>query len=92
MAELGRYSEEAHREVGRLAVECGTDVLIAVGRRARLMARAAMEAGLPRGSVFTARNAEQAAEILRAILEPGDVVLVKGSNFLGLHRLPAMVA
>ena len=92
MAELGRYSEEAHREVGRLAVECGTDVLIAVGRRARLMARAAMEAGLPRGSVFTVRTAEQAAEILRAILEPGDVVLVKGSNFLGLHRLPAMVA
>ncbi|MEJ5185994.1 MAG: UDP-N-acetylmuramoyl-tripeptide--D-alanyl-D-alanine ligase [Candidatus Geothermincolales bacterium] len=92
MAELGRFSEEAHREVGRLAVECGTDILIAVGRRARSIARAALEAGLPRGSVFAVRTTEQAAEVLRAILEPGDVVLVKGSNFLGLHRLPAMVA
>lgn len=92
MAELGKYSEDAHRELGRLAVECGTDVLITVGRKARLTARAAIEAGLPRGSVFTARNAEHAAEILRAIMEPGDVVLVKGSHFLGLHRLPTMVA
>jgi UDP-N-acetylmuramoyl-tripeptide--D-alanyl-D-alanine ligase len=92
MGELGPLSEEAHMEVGRLAVEYGTDILIAVGRKARKMAQAARERGLPKGSIFTADRVEKAAEILRAIIEPGDVVLIKGSRFLGLEKLVDLVA
>jgi len=92
MAELGAASEESHREVGKMAVDYGTDILIAVGRRARAIARAARESGLPKGSVFTASGIDEAASILRAILEPGDVVLIKGSRFMGMERLVEMVA
>ena len=92
MAELGSQSEQAHREVGSMAVDYGTDVLITVGRKARLIARTARERGLPKGSVFTAGDVDEAAAILRAILEPGDVVLIKGSRFMGMERLVEMVA
>ncbi len=92
MGELGPISEQAHLEVGKLAVDCGTDILITVGRRSRKTAQAARENGLPRGSVFATNGVDKAAEILRAIIEPGDVVLIKGSRFLGLERLVDLVA
>lgn len=92
MGELGPVSEEAHREVGKLAVDYGTDILITVGRRSRLTAQAAREKGLPRGSVFMAEGVDKASEILRAIIEPGDVVLIKGSRFLGMEKLVNLVA
>ncbi len=92
MAELGGFSEAAHREVGELAVEYGTDILIAVGKKGRIIAKAAREKGLPKGSVFFASGVDDAAFILRAIIEPGDVVLIKGSRFLGMERLADMVA
>jgi UDP-N-acetylmuramoyl-tripeptide--D-alanyl-D-alanine ligase len=92
MRELGPVSEEAHFEVGKMAVDYGTDILITVGRKARKIAEAAREEGLPRGSIFTTYKVDKAAEILRAIIEPGDVVLIKGSRFLGLERLVDLVA
>lgn len=92
MAELGPVSEQAHLEVGRMAVDYGTDILITVGRKARKIAQAAREKGLPRGSVYAVEGVDRAAEILRAIIEPGDVVLIKGSRFLGLEKLVQMVA
>jgi len=92
MGELGPVSEKAHQEVGKLAVDYGTDILITVGRKSRMTAQAAREKGLPRGSVFTTDGVDKAAEILRAIIEPGDVVLIKGSRFLGLEKLVNLVA
>jgi UDP-N-acetylmuramoyl-tripeptide--D-alanyl-D-alanine ligase len=92
MGELGPISEKAHQEVGRLAVDYGTDILITVGRKSRKTAQAAREKGLPRGSVFTTDGVDKAAEILRAVIEPGDVVLIKGSRFLGLEKLVKLVA
>jgi len=92
MGELGPVSEKAHQELGKLAVDYGTDILITVGRKTRQTAQAAREEGLPRGSVFVTNGVDKAAEILRAIIEPGDVVLIKGSRFLGLERLVDLVA
>ena len=92
MGELGPVSDKAHLEVGKMAVSYGTDILITVGRRARKTAQAARENGLPKGSVFATNDVDRAAEILRVIIEPGDVVLIKGSRFLGLERLVDMVA
>ncbi len=92
MGELGPVSEKAHEELGRMAVEYGTDILITVGKKARRAAQAACERGLPRGSVFATDGVDRAAEILRAIMEPGDVVLIKGSRFLGLEKLAELVA
>ncbi|MBN2027379.1 MAG: UDP-N-acetylmuramoyl-tripeptide--D-alanyl-D-alanine ligase [Actinobacteria bacterium] len=92
MGELGPVSEKAHQELGKLAVDYGTDILITVGRKSRKTAQAARENGLPRGSIFATDGVDKAAEVLRAIIEPGDVVLIKGSRFLGLERLVDLVA
>jgi UDP-N-acetylmuramoyl-tripeptide--D-alanyl-D-alanine ligase len=80
MLELGADSERYHREIGAYA-NGRADVMLGVGPRAVAMAQAfAAEALL-------APDAEAATELLAEIVRPGDVVLVKGSNAVGLERV-----
>jgi len=84
MLELGETAAEAHREAGRLAAEV-CHVLVAVGGQpARELAEAARSAGL--AEVELVDDADGAVELLRRRLEPGDVVLVKGSRSIELDR------
>ena len=75
MAELGDYSDEAHREVARAIEEIGVDVLISVGERARVY-----------GGTLVA-DADAATEALVRELRPADCVLLKGARALGLERI-----
>jgi UDP-N-acetylmuramoyl-tripeptide--D-alanyl-D-alanine ligase len=74
MAELGAEGPRYHREVGALTSEL--DVVVGVGELARDY----------RPTHWVA-DAEAAATLLRDLLEPGDVVLVKGSRAVGLERV-----
>ncbi|TMK78258.1 MAG: UDP-N-acetylmuramoyl-tripeptide--D-alanyl-D-alanine ligase [Actinobacteria bacterium] len=73
MAELGPTAPEHHREVGRLIQGLGIDQVLAVGELAK-----------DYGGEFV-RNAEEAAKRVVEIVQPGDVVLVKGSRVVGLE-------
>jgi UDP-N-acetylmuramoyl-tripeptide--D-alanyl-D-alanine ligase len=74
MAELGPRAAEFHREVGRRAAELGVEV-IAVGPLAR-----------DYGGRHVA-DAQEAAAVLSQMLQPDDVVLVKGSRSVGLEAV-----
>ncbi|MCS7236306.1 MAG: UDP-N-acetylmuramoyl-tripeptide--D-alanyl-D-alanine ligase [Armatimonadota bacterium] len=87
MRELGQLHELAHREVGRLCAREGVDVLVVVGEGARELAAAALEAGLPPQQVRWVADAGQAAQQVLRQLQPGDVVLVKGSRAVALERV-----
>jgi UDP-N-acetylmuramoyl-tripeptide--D-alanyl-D-alanine ligase len=82
MLELGRYSDEAHADVGRLAAELGIDVVIGVG------AGGSQIAGAAKGvHVYTAPDAVGALRIAIDAVEPGDAVLVKASHAVGLETV-----
>jgi UDP-N-acetylmuramoyl-tripeptide--D-alanyl-D-alanine ligase len=85
MGELGKESEAAHRRVGRAVAECEFDYLVTVGDEARLIAEAASSAGLK--SAKRATTHEQAIEALLDYLEPGDLLLVKGSFSSAMDRV-----
>ena len=78
MAELGPGAPAYHREIGLHARggELGIDLLVGVGEPARDYDPDEL-VGAP----------EEAAELLAAQLEPGDVVLVKGSRSAGLEAV-----
>ena len=78
MHELGNESERGHREVGQTAAELRIDRLIAIGERGVTIASAARSAGLE--NAVAARSTSEAAEALRESVQPGDLVLVKGSR------------
>jgi UDP-N-acetylmuramoyl-tripeptide--D-alanyl-D-alanine ligase len=85
MAELGPVCETSHRDMGQLAVRLGIDGLIVVG----------VDHGYCIGAGSLVTNAvgiEDAADTLRAVVEPGDVVLVKASRSAGLERLAIALA
>ncbi|HEY1041954.1 MAG TPA: UDP-N-acetylmuramoyl-tripeptide--D-alanyl-D-alanine ligase [Candidatus Paceibacterota bacterium] len=88
MLELGRYSVEEHRRVGTLAAT-GADVVVAVGIRARAIAEAARDAGLPQDKVLSFDSSKDAAEALAGVVGKGDVVLVKGSQGIRTERVAA---
>ncbi|MBI4703685.1 MAG: UDP-N-acetylmuramoyl-tripeptide--D-alanyl-D-alanine ligase [Deltaproteobacteria bacterium] len=77
MRELGDASEAGHAAVGRAAARSGARLVLCVGAGAGPMAA---EAALSDGRAARCADAAQAAELCRAELGPGDLVLVKGSR------------
>jgi len=89
MAELGRHTESAHREVGRLAAELGVGQLFAVGKMAPVTAQAAREAGLSRVLEFL--DVETAAGAVKNFVRPGDLLLLKASRVSRLERIAELL-
>jgi UDP-N-acetylmuramoyl-tripeptide--D-alanyl-D-alanine ligase len=79
MLELGRESEALHREMGEVAAEAGVDVLVTVGPRAVVMLDAFD------GESYAVADAREAAALAGDLVEPEDVMLVKGSRGVGLE-------
>ncbi len=76
MAELGTFSEDCHRNVGIEALK-HVDHLICYGCKCAPMAEVWNAHSRP---VAHLNDHEKVAEYLRGLVEPGDVVLLKGSN------------
>lgn len=85
MLELGGYTELAHRAVGRQLL--GVDVLITVGFRAKFIVDEVRKYGQAGGGVLEFLNSEDAAETLKKIIEPGDLVLIKGSQAMRMEKV-----
>ena len=83
MRELGPDAPRYHREIGAMAARAAQH-LIAVGEHAEDYVSGAHSAGLE-GLAFA--NANDATTALLTLLEPNDVVLVKGSRAVGLERV-----
>lgn len=87
MRELGPQSALEHDAIGRLAVRLNVDRLVAVGDGARAVhLGAAHEGSWGRESMWVP-DLDAAIQLLRDELEPGDVVLVKGSRLVGLEAV-----
>ncbi|MEJ2745606.1 MAG: UDP-N-acetylmuramoyl-tripeptide--D-alanyl-D-alanine ligase, partial [bacterium] len=87
MLELGASAERAHREIGHSVVECGLDLLIAVGELGAFAAEGAKQAGMSDAGVVTCADAREAASVLQERASEGDCVLLKASRRVGLERV-----
>jgi UDP-N-acetylmuramoyl-tripeptide--D-alanyl-D-alanine ligase len=92
MRELGNIEVEGHREVGEYVADLGVDYLLAVGDLARYIAEGALAAGMSADRVFTYSNNDEAKRHLFELLEPGDLVLVKGSRAVKMEEIVEFVA
>ncbi len=86
MMELGKYSAEAHRQVGTIAAGV-VQQLITVGPRAKLVAEAALAQGLPAAAIQSFDSSNEAAPVVAAMVAAGDIILVKGSQSPRLERV-----
>ncbi|HSX25761.1 MAG TPA: UDP-N-acetylmuramoyl-tripeptide--D-alanyl-D-alanine ligase [Chlamydiales bacterium] len=83
MVELGSYSENSHREVGRLA-HTFSDHLLAIGPEALAYCEMFDEVKKP-AEHFS--DHESLTQRLKELMCPGDVVLVKGSRRMQLEKI-----
>ena len=87
MAELGEGAREAHMDLGRFVVRLDITQLVVVGEAAGgIHAGAVLEGSWGSESIHVP-DVDAALALLRAELEPGDVVLVKASRSAGLERV-----
>jgi len=89
MAELGDDAISEHDNIGRLAVRLDVSRLVVVGtgRSMSAMHHGAVMEGSWGSEATTVADADAALALLRSELRAGDVVLVKGSNSVGLGAL-----
>ena len=81
MLELGDHGEQLHTQVGEAAANAGVDKLVAIGgHNAVAAAVAAIMAGLPRDRAHYFKSSDEAANAFASFVQPGDLVLVKGSR------------
>jgi UDP-N-acetylmuramoyl-tripeptide--D-alanyl-D-alanine ligase len=84
MLELGDTAIEAHRTVGRQAVQQGVDSIITVGELAVHIAEAARETGVTAQSF---KDHKEAIDALRNLMKPGDYILLKGSRGMKMETM-----
>jgi len=88
MGELGDSAKKEHQRIGReLARLKKIDYFISVGPLQKLTAQAAIKAGMGEKRVFWVENVREAAEVLKKILRPGDLVYLKGSLLRHTERI-----
>jgi UDP-N-acetylmuramoyl-tripeptide--D-alanyl-D-alanine ligase len=88
MRELGEHADALHASLAADVRDASVDKLILVGEEMRPLEQALA------GSVAIewAGNVDQATELLARLVRPGDVVLVKASNSIGLAKLVGRMA
>jgi UDP-N-acetylmuramoyl-tripeptide--D-alanyl-D-alanine ligase len=91
MLELGPQSPELHKEVGRKCAENGVSWLVAVQGNASAFVAGAVAAGLPPEQTRFFPDSRSAGVFCRSLLEPGDVLLVKGSRGVHLETVIEML-
>ncbi|WP_432182232.1 UDP-N-acetylmuramoyl-tripeptide--D-alanyl-D-alanine ligase [Streptomyces sp. NBC_00063] len=92
MKELGDSGSEEHRHVGRLVAAAGIHVLIAVGGDDACAMAAAAQQDNPQLNVVHARDRDHALTLARHLIQPGDIVLVKGSHSVELEHTAQRLA
>jgi len=87
MLELGKHTITAHREIGEMAAGKKIDLLITVGVRAKFFTEGALKAGFKKKNVLEFGDSEEAAKKLPELIEPGDLILIKGSQGMRMEKI-----
>ncbi len=90
MLELGKYTIEAHRNIGKI-VKNTADVLMVLGPRAQEIKKGALEKGMAKKNIFEFSNAIEVGEFLQGFVQNGDLILIKGSQGMRMERAVATI-
>lgn len=87
MLELGKESARCHEEIGASIVDAKIDRLLAFGNEAEHVADGALRAGMNPHAIADCHDLDALFTVLDCWLNPGDVILVKGSRGMRMERV-----
>jgi len=87
MLELGDFTEEYHRDLGRKINELSIDILLALGEEAPVLVESAIRHGFRPDKAIVLESHSEAISILRRMIQEGDWILVKGSRRMAMEKI-----
>lgn len=85
--ELGDYSEEIHRNIGKTITKSNLDILITIGSNSNYIKEEAINNNFDKTNIYSFTNYKEALSHLPSILTKEDLVLLKGSNGMKLTKI-----
>lgn len=90
MLELGEFTRDEHYKIGMEAAK-SAHKLYTVGIRARVMAEGALDGKMDDANIMQCDTSIDAGKELVQVLQPGDVVYMKGSQGVRMERAVKMI-
>ena len=87
MFELGKYSEELHRKVGKVVSENNIDKLYLIGEMAKFIGEESAKNSVLKGNIHYFDSKEELLEKIKNEIEKDDIVLFKASNGMKLFEV-----
>ncbi len=85
MLELGKYTIQAHQEVGNMAGSF-VDILVSVGAKAKFIADSAANQ-MPAENIHSFETSDEAKTKMVKLMKEGDLILVKGSQGARMEKI-----
>lgn len=86
MLELGSFSVDEHKRVGKIAAQFA-DLLLTVGVRSRATASGALENQMDESAILQYEDAKKAGLELQNLIQNGDIILIKGSQGVRMEKI-----
>ena len=86
MLELGKHTITAHRDLGKVAAGVA-DIICMVGVWAKFFMEGALKEGFKKKTIYTFESSDAAGAELEKLIEPGDLILVKGSQGIRMEKI-----
>lgn len=87
MLELGKQTENGHKEVARKIFNSNIDMFIGVGSRMKKAVEELVALGFPKANIMHFDDPMQAAEKIEEKFGEGDLILVKGSQGMRMEKI-----
>ncbi|MFA6474802.1 MAG: UDP-N-acetylmuramoyl-tripeptide--D-alanyl-D-alanine ligase [Patescibacteria group bacterium] len=87
MAELGNSAKRSHAAIGKYLAGLEIDLLVTIGNEGDWIAEAATDNGFNPDMIHHYASAQAAAGNVAALLQPDDIILVKGSQVARLEKV-----
>ena len=92
MLELGEYSEDLHRKVGKCVADNNIDILVTVGSEAKYIADEAIKNEINKSCVYVCDDNNDACKVIKEKINLSDsAVLVKASRGMRLEEIVSYI-
>lgn len=85
--ELGDYSEEIHKNIGKTINPNNLDILITIGPNSNYIKEESLNNNFNKDNIYSFNHYQEALEKLPSILTSNDIVLLKGSHSMHLTKI-----
>lgn len=89
--ELGNYTEEIHRNIGKEIINNDIDILITVGENTKYTVDEMINRGFSKENIYQFDKENDTYQFLSEILNNKDIILIKGSHSMNLINIVSTI-